>query len=709
MADERLIVALEARVRDFERNMARAERTGTRAYTDLRRRSRSATGAMERDMTRSTQRMNQALANTSQRMGNFGRAFAAGAVAAGVAAITTQVTRAIDSMAELGAMADRAGLDAEAFQEWSYVAEQNRISVDALTDGFKELSLRTDEFVTTGAGPAAEALERLGFTADELAVAIENPTALMDDLIDRMRDLDRAAQIRVADEIFGGTGGEQFVRLIESGSEGLRQLRQEARDAGVVLDQEIIERAEEIDREFARITSRVRTFFRTIVVEAVNAGAEIGGVRAEVEDLFRSLEQAEAILGDGAFGALEADAEAAARHAEEISRLRQMYEELADAAGRTVPQLRQAGTTMGAWDYDEAAASILRVATEMEELSRAIQDGAVDADEFEARMTDLTQEAEEAFGALSDIDRVEFSGAIGALDGLIRRLAEASGVAATLRANLPGGEPVGGRGQPATAPPADTPTLGPGLETSPIPGRRPDDIDWGYYPETSSGGGSGSMANAFEDDLARLIDSIRTEREILENWYQEGLDLLNDRRAMEILGEEEHHAARLRLEEEFQSQLAEIRGSSQNQTLQEASSFFGALQGIAEAGGEGMARAAATFGATRALINSYVAATEALQQPGLGVFGRLAAYGQVLATGLQAVSAIRSAGSGVGASSPSTSGVSASTATTATGVDQYVYVDLAGPEWLTSLADELLTEIYDQTANGDRRVVIQRV
>ena len=71
MSDERLLIALEARIRDFERNMSKAERKGTQTYTRLRNGSRNTTTAMERDMLRSTSSINTALASTSTRMGAF--------------------------------------------------------------------------------------------------------------------------------------------------------------------------------------------------------------------------------------------------------------------------------------------------------------------------------------------------------------------------------------------------------------------------------------------------------------------------------------------------------------------------------------------------------------------------------------------------------------------------------------------------------------
>ena len=61
---ERLVVLLEARIRDFEKNMAKADGTATRSYDRMRRGSRSATRQMEQDMARSTGRINQMIAST---------------------------------------------------------------------------------------------------------------------------------------------------------------------------------------------------------------------------------------------------------------------------------------------------------------------------------------------------------------------------------------------------------------------------------------------------------------------------------------------------------------------------------------------------------------------------------------------------------------------------------------------------------------------
>ena len=144
MDEERLIVALEARIRDFEKNMIKAEKRGTQSYQSLRRGSKVATTAMERDMLSSTARINQALASTSTRIGAFGKAFIAGAVATGIAALTRGATEAVRSLAEVDRQARRSGVSVTAFQELKFVSEHDQIITSR--DRLQVEDLLQDEF-----------------------------------------------------------------------------------------------------------------------------------------------------------------------------------------------------------------------------------------------------------------------------------------------------------------------------------------------------------------------------------------------------------------------------------------------------------------------------------------------------------------------------------------------------------------------------------
>lgn len=280
---ERLFVQLEARINGFEKQMAKAEKRGTRTYQGLERGSKRATAAMEKDMQRSTGRINQALATTSNKIGGFAKGFlpvlGAGALAGTVTAIG-QVARGI---ADIGREARRAGIDVKSFQELGFVADQNRIPIDALTDGLKELNIRADEFIKTGGGGGAEAFQRLGFGADELQRKLKNPRDLFIEIIGKLQQLDKAAQIRISDELFGGSAGERFVELLDEGADKIREQIQEARNLGLVLDKDVIARAEEIDQKFAIVSRTVGTALKGAIVDAAFA-------LGQFIDKFRSFE-----------------------------------------------------------------------------------------------------------------------------------------------------------------------------------------------------------------------------------------------------------------------------------------------------------------------------------------------------------------------------------------------------------------------------------
>lgn len=252
---ERLVVLLEARIRDFEKNMQKASGTADKSYGRMRKGSRSATRQMEQDITRANQRINQAVASTSTQIGALGRTFAAGfaggVFAGGISGLAAGIRNIVRETASLNDEAARAGLSLKVFQEWKAVAEDTRIPLDAMVDTFKELNIRADEFATTGKGSAADAFARLGMSPAEVQRRLKDPSDLMLELIRRTKALkDTAAAARIFDELFGGTGAEQAVRLLQLADGEIQNIITSAHESGRILDEEMVQRAAEIDREF---------------------------------------------------------------------------------------------------------------------------------------------------------------------------------------------------------------------------------------------------------------------------------------------------------------------------------------------------------------------------------------------------------------------------------------------------------------------------
>lgn len=260
---EQLVVSLEARIRDFERNFDRANRTATRNFDQIERRASVAADRMEKSMSTAGRGIGAGLSAVASGIAGL----VGGLSIAALGEIVSRVGEIAKGVASIGDAAKMAGLSTKSFQELKFVAEQNRIGVDSLTDGLKELSLRADEFIKTGQGSAAEAFQRLGYSADELAKKLKDPEQLFLEIIGKLEKLDKAAQIRIADEVFGGTGGEKFVQLIDRGEAGLRSQIAAANDLGIVLNDDVIAKADEIDRKFNLISQTIGTNLKGAIVE----------------------------------------------------------------------------------------------------------------------------------------------------------------------------------------------------------------------------------------------------------------------------------------------------------------------------------------------------------------------------------------------------------------------------------------------------------
>lgn len=240
---------------------------------------------METDIVRSNARIDGSIGKLSSGMGALAKSFGAGLLggfaAGGLLGIVSQFNQVAESVAKIGDEARRVGLSAKSFQEWRFVAEQARIPVDALSGGFKDLNANASEFIATGKGSAADAFARLGYSASDLKKKLKDPSDLVLEIVDRLGKFDKASQIRLADKVFGGSGGERFVQLIEQGADGIRDTIQQANDLGAVIDDQLIARADEVNKRFGEISNTVGIRLKSAIVSAADSLAEfIDGFRS---------------------------------------------------------------------------------------------------------------------------------------------------------------------------------------------------------------------------------------------------------------------------------------------------------------------------------------------------------------------------------------------------------------------------------------------
>lgn len=185
-----------------------------------------------------------------------GAKLAAASVTALSGALAAIVYNSAQSTEEVNRFARRLGVSTRFLSEMSFAGRQFGIETEAMVDGMKELSMRTEEFALTGKGPAAEALERIGIGQKEAASAAGDTARLFQVVRDRLSSVQNAAsRQRLADELFGGSGGEQMIELLQLSRQEINTLRGEARQAGASVTEEQAAIAREFTQSFDRLKS----------------------------------------------------------------------------------------------------------------------------------------------------------------------------------------------------------------------------------------------------------------------------------------------------------------------------------------------------------------------------------------------------------------------------------------------------------------------
>ena len=217
------------------------------------------------------------------------------------------------------------------------------------------------------------------------------------------------------------------------------------------------------------------------------------------------------------------------------------------------------------------------------------------------------------------------------------------------------------------------------------------------------GGGGGGQQDQYANNLQSLIESLQTEQETIDAWYQSSLAILEDRRAQEILGEQAHKDALLALEKEYLERKQGLNDGYGQFSLESAERLFGEMYSLTGSSLSGLLKLQKTFGAAQALVNTYTAASQVLAEPGLSFFAKFAAVAKTIAAGMGLVNAIKGGGSGgAGAASGTTSATSSAT----NEPQRVTRVELVGDDWLVKMAESMMTQIYD--ASRDGRVIVAR-
>lgn len=171
---------------------------------------------------------------------------AAGRAAVGLA------QRVADLATEMQVLAFQAGLTREQFNEIRAVADQTGAPLDRVIGGFKDLA-RNMRIAQTSGGEALAAFQELGVEFEEDNGTLRDTQAVLIDVLNALDDVpDPATRTAIAMQLMSDNAADLVTRLPRV-KEGFEEAVREAREFGLVLDDEAIKQASEFEKQAGRV------------------------------------------------------------------------------------------------------------------------------------------------------------------------------------------------------------------------------------------------------------------------------------------------------------------------------------------------------------------------------------------------------------------------------------------------------------------------
>jgi len=275
--DERLLILVEARITDLEKNMRKASATTGREYGKMRRDSKSAMTAMEQDAIRSTTRINAALAATSTKIGAVGKAAMLGAatgLGAGLIAALAPIalfSKALEVVNDASHLVDTAakiGITTDALQALSFGFSQAGVDASTFETGMTQFSKRIGEAAIHG-GRLADILKANGVAMRDANGQIRKSEDLLPEYADLIKNArTEQEKMLLVTEAFGRGGGDMLNGL-NQGAQGIANMGKEARESGLIIDKDLLERAEAMGDRWEKAWSRFKTASNNAILTAM--------------------------------------------------------------------------------------------------------------------------------------------------------------------------------------------------------------------------------------------------------------------------------------------------------------------------------------------------------------------------------------------------------------------------------------------------------
>lgn len=155
------------------------------------------------------------------------------------------------------------GLSTDALQEYQYMADLVDVSVETITGSITKLT-RNMLQAKDGTGEQAEAFAALGIQITNADGSLRDAQEVWDEVITALGQMSNETERDAYAMVLMGKSAQDLNPLIEAGADKINALRQEAHEAGAVLDEDMLATLGEMQDAFDRLSQQTDAFERIL-------------------------------------------------------------------------------------------------------------------------------------------------------------------------------------------------------------------------------------------------------------------------------------------------------------------------------------------------------------------------------------------------------------------------------------------------------------
>ncbi|TIL46129.1 hypothetical protein [Mesorhizobium sp.] len=275
MADDQILaVDLVARDSEFRRAFDRARRSATADFDKIEQRAKTMTSRLDASFAKIGGGMKGSL------VGMFTGVGVAATAALAPLAIFQKALDTIDMASHLVDTADRIGLSTTALQELGFGFAQAGVEQSEFETGMEQFSKRIGEAATKG-GRLADILKANGIAIRDSNGQIRSSEQLLGSYADLIQNAtSEQEKMLLVTEAFGRGGGAMLVGL-NDGAQGILNMKKAAEDAGGVIDEQLLRRAEEMGDRWDAAWRRFTVSSQSAILTAVEGLDSLNGRMVE--------------------------------------------------------------------------------------------------------------------------------------------------------------------------------------------------------------------------------------------------------------------------------------------------------------------------------------------------------------------------------------------------------------------------------------------